>query len=280
MGCVSGNCRCQKDVCQVSYFETDLYPDDIEVSPDGDLVTTTDDHQVVVFSEAGAVRRTIGEFGTDPGEFRYPSGVAVDGDGVVYVADEDNQRIQKILESGDAEVWPVDGYPQSIAVNATGAIYTSFDGQIHRLTQAGEVAYSWGPGGQADAFFDYPYGIATAPGGVVYVVDEGADLVYRFTDIGPDDVTEDWATGGSGVDPGEFQGPWGVAVQGDRVFVSDNDNRRAQAFNAADGSFLFEWQLRYSNGYLEYPYGIAVGPNGRIYVVGSGAVYTFELGSA
>ena len=41
-----------------------------------------------------------GSQGSGDGQFMFPTGVAVDGDGDVYVADRDNNRIQKFTSSG------------------------------------------------------------------------------------------------------------------------------------------------------------------------------------
>jgi DNA-binding beta-propeller fold protein YncE len=41
-----------------------------------------------------------GRRGTSPGEFDLPGGIAVDGQGNVYVADTRNHRIQKLSPQG------------------------------------------------------------------------------------------------------------------------------------------------------------------------------------
>ena len=38
--------------------------------------------------------RLFGHRGSEPGELYYPCGVAVDSDGVVYVCDRSNNRVQ------------------------------------------------------------------------------------------------------------------------------------------------------------------------------------------
>ncbi len=50
-------------------------------------------HRVQKFSPAGAFLATFGTFGTGVGELNHPTGVAVDGDGDVYVCDWANNRV-------------------------------------------------------------------------------------------------------------------------------------------------------------------------------------------
>lgn len=59
-----------------------------------------DANKVQIFSSAGEPLGEFGVAGTGPGQFNFPTGVAVDGDGFIYVADLQNHRIQKFAPSG------------------------------------------------------------------------------------------------------------------------------------------------------------------------------------
>jgi sugar lactone lactonase YvrE len=98
----------------------------------------------VVTTLAGSVRDTGAENGTGAAvHFYYPSGVAVDGSGNVYVADTYNLTIREVTSGG--VVTTIGGTPGSIG------------------SQAGV--------GSAAQFYD-PYGIAVSSAGLVYVADE------------------------------------------------------------------------------------------------------------
>ena len=55
---------------------------------------------VLVFSPNGEKLRSFGTHGSGQGQFKYPYGVAVDGEGNILVADVNNDRIQKFTVKG------------------------------------------------------------------------------------------------------------------------------------------------------------------------------------
>ncbi|MFT6293286.1 MAG: sugar lactone lactonase YvrE, partial [Ilumatobacter sp.] len=82
--------------------------------------------------------------------FNYPPGVAVDGSGNVYVAEQNNDLIRKISPNGD--VTTLAGTGITGAVNGTGT----------------------------SASFYYPYGVAVDGSGNVYVADTYNHLIRKI----------------------------------------------------------------------------------------------------
>ena len=73
-----------------------------------------------------------------------------------------------------------------------------------------------------------------------------------------------WGEKGSG--PGQFNDPTGIAVAGGKVFVADAFNRRTQKFTGA-GAYLGQWSnTGRESDRLEYPAGVAIDGQGRMYV--------------
>jgi len=163
-----------------------------KITPDG--VVTTLAGSGVAGSEDGT--------GT-AASFSYPSGVAVDISGNVYVADGSNNKIRKITSdgvvttlAGSARKGSRDGtaasfnYPQGVAVDGIGNVYVA-DGSNHKIrkvTPAGLVTTLAGSGvsGSEDgtgtsASFDYPAGVAVDSIGNVYVADRGNNLIRKIT---------------------------------------------------------------------------------------------------
>jgi uncharacterized repeat protein (TIGR01451 family) len=100
-------------------------------------------HRIVKFDSFGNFQATWGSEGSSDGKFRFPAGIAVDGDGSVYVADTENHRIQK------------------------------FD-------SAGKLLTKFGTGGIGNGLFDRPIGIDIDELGNIYVADRNNRKVHKF----------------------------------------------------------------------------------------------------
>lgn len=67
-------------------------------------VADTGNFRVQVFTGRGRYLRSIGEFGTGPGQFTWPFDLVVDHDGSLYVADDKEQTLTKMSANG-RQVW-------------------------------------------------------------------------------------------------------------------------------------------------------------------------------
>ena len=78
-------------------------PTDIAVTDDGSFYISDgyENSRVAKFSKEGEYLFEWGEFGDKPGEFNIPHGIDLDTDGNVYVADRENNRIQKFDANGN-----------------------------------------------------------------------------------------------------------------------------------------------------------------------------------
>jgi len=177
--------------------------------------------------------------------FAGPSGVAVDGSGNVFVADQNNNMIRKIDPSGNVTTWAGN--------NAT--------------------TNEWGwSGGYADgigtnALFSGPIGVAVDGSGNVYVADKFNSVIRR---IDTNDVVTTIIA-----DSSVFLGPEGVAVDGTgNLFVADAEGNAIREISVtgsvttlAGGSYGWVMQNGLgTNATFNWPTGIAVDAAGHIYV--------------
>jgi sugar lactone lactonase YvrE len=139
-------------------------------------------------------------------EMGRPTGLAVDRDGTLVVADTHYHRIARY--------------------NGEGRELSSFGGVESR--DAGK--------------FIYPVGLALAGDGTIYVSEYGGnDRIQVFTRDGK--LLRSW--GQYGEADGEFKRPQGLALAKDRLYVADAGNHRVQVFST-DGKHVASWgDLRY-----------------------------------
>jgi hypothetical protein len=77
-------------------------PTDIAFAPNGELVVTDGygNARIVRFSKNGKYLGAFGSRGNGPGQFQLPHNVVIDAQGLIYVSDRDNQRIEIFDASG------------------------------------------------------------------------------------------------------------------------------------------------------------------------------------
>lgn len=147
-----------------------------------DVYATSNDG-VYRFSAQGKLLKKIGARGAAPGEFNYPTAVAVaDRDGTIYVADQLNSRVVALSAGGKVK-WilgrtaraDAPGFfalPRGIALDAKGRLYVS-DTFLHRivvLNGDGGLISVFGERGPKEGRFDFPEGLAVNDRGL-YVAD-------------------------------------------------------------------------------------------------------------
>ena len=123
---------------------------------------------------------------------------------------------------------------------------------------------AWGSHGTGDGQFQSAWALAVGGDGDVYVVDDLAGRVQRFTASGA--YVSQWGTAGNG--DGQFSFPGGIAIDpnDDSVYVADTFNHRVQKFTSA-GAYVTQWGTNGGGeGQFSYPSGIAVDDDGNVYV--------------
>ena len=236
--------------------------------------------------------------------FNGPSGVAVDGNGTAYVADEGNNVIRKI--SSGAVVTTLSGNsnlagstdaagtaalfdgPSGLSVDPSGNLFVADNGNctIRRITPGGLVTTFAGAAspGSADgvasaARFNAPHGLAVDSAGNVYVADSYNSTVRE---ISPGGTVRTLAgqPGNPGFADGQgslaqFGGPFAVAVDGTgNVYVADEQSstiRKVTPGGLVTTLAGSAWNNNWSDGTgtsarFSSPHGVAVDASGNVYV--------------
>ena len=210
----------------------------------------------VVTTLAGTAAVTGSADGTgSAARFNYPTGVAVDSSGNVYVADLSNNTIRKVTPGGvvttlagtAAVTGSADGtgsaarfyYPSGVAVDSSGNVYVAdqFNHTIRKVTPGGVVttlAGTAGVDGSVDgtgsaASFKRPQGVAVDSSGNVYVADYYNHTIRKVTPSGVVTTLAGTAGDGRNLDgtgsAARFKYPYGVAVDSSgNVYVGDTSN--------------------------------------------------------
>jgi len=198
------------------------------------FVVARHDHRVEAFScEDGSLVCRFGEFGTQPGRFRYPYGIAID---------HDHDRI---------------------------FITCGFGGRVHAFSLSDQSFLSCiGQRESGDLKFYNPQAIAIDKHQRrIVIVDRNNHRLVFLSSI---DLSLLFSVGGKyGSQPDESRSPSGVAIDHDRhrIIVCDTLNYRVQVLSLIDGSFLFEFGCRGNQpGQLSGPQGVCIANQGRIIV--------------
>ena len=88
-------CVYDKDGKFIGKFPTTCKPTCIDATDCGHLiVSSSSSHKVMIYTTGGELVHVFGEHGSGLGQFSGPSGVSVDSDGLIYIADRGNLCIQ------------------------------------------------------------------------------------------------------------------------------------------------------------------------------------------
>jgi len=258
-------------ISDTAYGGPNLKPFGITIDQNNQLIVSTP-YKIHVLASNGTLIREWGDFGYRAGEFYNASGIDVDDQGTIYVADQTNDRVQKFDGYGNfinmiGVKQKTNGYfnrPNGITM-IDGYIYVSDGGynRVQKFNQHGTFLLGWGTDGINVGQFNNPGSMAGDALGNIYVVDSWNHRVQKFDAEG----TFLSSFGGNGTEVGKFKLPKGIAIdQQDNIFIVDSDNHRIQKFNS-NQEFINTWGGYGSDqGQFSNPSGIAVDSSGNIYV--------------
>ena len=205
------------------------------------LIADTHYHRVLRYSAAGEVLASFGSYGEGPGQFIYPTDVAIAADGSLLVAEYGkNDRILR-FDRNYAFVSHFGGHgvgegqfrrPMGLAIDREGCIYVAdaINHRIQKFSSDGQFILAWGEAGKLPGQFMYPYDLDLDREGRVVVCEYGNCRIQRFTtDGGPLGTF-----GGPGRSNTSLSSPWSLDAAPDgRLFVADMLNHRLLVLSPA-----------------------------------------------
>lgn len=223
-------------------------------------------------NECAVITTFSSEWGEGDGEFKSVSGIAVDAaTGDVFVTDSNNSRVQKLVwNAGHTELQYAAqfgtsgsglhnlGLPGGVTVDNDGSVYIADEDNLRvlhlqsDLTNPSELK----PETEAGQFFSC-WAVAQDASKNYYLADGWDNSIHKLNNAG--NGLRKW--GGTGSADGKFDGPYGIAVKGDRVYVTDGENSRIQIFDT-DG--VHKSNLIHAS--IQWPIGLAFDGAGNLYV--------------
>ena len=213
--------------------------------------------------------RQWGDYGYFSGQIQYPSNVAVDAAGNVYVTDTYNARVQKFDNAGNflltwgwgvvdhtsehqicssnctqGEIGYGEGqffYPHGITIDAAGDVWVADPetGRVQHYSSGGAYLGQWEIGGE-------PFDLAFDAAGDLYVTDFTNHRMLKYTSAGA--LLDEW--GSYGTAEGQFNMVTGLDIDAaGNIYVNDLRNYRIQKFTAG-GDFLLMWGWGVADGSL------------------------------
>ncbi len=201
--------------------------------------------------------------------FNTPSGLAIDGNGNLYVADTGNNRIRKVTPegvvstiAGDGTAGYVDGAaaqarfdgPIGVAVDEAGNVYVAdtYNDRVRKISVDGQVTTF-----PSNETFSTPCGVAVAKDGSLFVASTGNNLLLK---ISPEGVVTTLV-----INHIDLSRPVGIAVTHDNfLYVTELDRARVIQIAPDNASYTIASEFN-------QPVAVAIHPKThQLYVSDSG----------
>ncbi len=196
--------------------------------------------RIIVYDRDGAEQFRFGERGEGPGQFIFPTAIARDADGNVFVSEYGgNDRISKFTPDlkyiksfanrASGEGWT--DRPQSMVIDGDGVIWVA-DSCGHRICRydlEGRFLGELRPtrDGTIDEL-NYPFGLAFDGDGNLLIADRGHSRIVRMAKDGR--MLGSW--GAVGREVGRLAQPWAVAMGANGlIYCLDSWNNRVEVID-------------------------------------------------
>lgn len=263
-------------------------------------ISDTNNDRIQKFSSSGtfilqigqALNQNKGKSKTKEGnseiQFNKPTGLAIDSQGYLYVADRNNDRVAifnsfgnfiREIRDGSASLTTSFNKPHGLAIDKEGNLFVADrnNDRIRKYDSNGNLLMEVNTGVGFDNL-NKPQGvIALDSRGKIYASDRNNDRVLTFSSSG----TFLSVLGSSGTLSGKFNKPDGIWVNSlGYIYVADSNNDRIQKFDPYGNPVMsFGGSSTSLTTSFNKPGGITLDKEGNLYVVDSnnGRIQVFGL---
>jgi DNA-binding beta-propeller fold protein YncE len=229
------------------------YPSDAVIDMDGRLLVANRSLdgdprgvRVTICNMESEYFGTFATFGEDDGQLVWPTAIAVDSTGRIYVSDEYTHRINVFDSSGGfLAKWGAHGEDAGELDGPSGMAFDQDDNlfvvdhrnnRVQKYTKDGQYLAGFGSEGDGDGQFNLPWGMTIDAKGELYVADWRNDRIQKFSPEG--EYLAQYGSSGRG--DGQFSRLSGVAVDEDGyMYVADWGNERVQVLDP-EGRFVIK----------------------------------------
>jgi DNA-binding beta-propeller fold protein YncE len=164
-------------------------PNDIAIAANGDVFVIQGhtpgpggDARVLKFDRTGKYLTQWGGKGNGPGQFQVAHGAAIDAQGLLWVVDRENQRIQVFDQNGKyVREMKYAGLPCAVDIGKQYVyMVNGFAGQLLRLDLNGKVLAALGKPGKGPGEFGEAHFMAVSPKDEIYVADSVNGALVKF----------------------------------------------------------------------------------------------------
>jgi sugar lactone lactonase YvrE len=263
---------------------------------------------IAVLDHEGHFQQLIGSYGSNPDQLYLPTGIALDGEGNIWVADYGNNRVKKFSGLGIYISEFVSVTPDGIAITNNAMYVTEFNSRsVKKYTLNGvltdEIEFPDSPISPVVVIDEANICVATANGIFIgNLVSNSVSAIpepqndYRIlsnglalrngkifiTDLLNRVFAYDLQLNSLQIflnckADGQFNGPSQMAIDNNQnIYIVDSQNHRVQVFNS-EGNFIRKFgSYGFTNGELSFPQDIAVDVNGDCYVLNNNGVAVFN----
>ncbi len=257
----------------ISYMADDgnYMPIAIDIDSNDNLILGDTYMKLARVSPANNLEISITSYTSNYGEGKFDriSDIATDRLGNIYVADLNNQRIQKFNSAGSfmfmfGSNGVTDGLlsnPNTVAVDGNGNIFVGDDrNRVQKFDSAGNFILSFGTSGSGASMFWQTTDLFIDSSGNVYVTDTFNSYIQKFDNNG--NYLSTLGTSGAG----QLSSPMQMTIDADGMIIVTDTSKGIVTFNP-DGTHALTWRSRGDNdGELADANGMDIDSAGNIYV--------------